>query len=415
MRIIKVQNIKNETNNCYTASINYLGYPGECVGIDRKSSLMLFENGIQLSPSSASHDHVRNVGMGAFSHWGNSLYFSSSDNSNPILNGREYFCVLPNDIRDENNIFHESLLMKAFDSDFIKTVLSSSMSLQGSELHSIYSLRFFKILLEKGNVRIEGSTFLEIGASTTSGLAIALGLAGAKKVILNNIEGISLKINISFAENITMLCGLIMPLRRKLEEVVDIAPDGKTCKLKSNIYIVLDSLDAKMLPKYVSEPIDIMFSFSVMEHMRNLSEVVNSLHNIASRDCIAIHAIDARDHTDFMNPLKFLYLKDEEFDLQYSHDHNRWRISDYVQIFLDAGWKVKDRLYFSNVLPTLPNGNTDIYSMLNYGLENMIVSEVEKVSNVITKKEFSMLDKQFRRYTLNELSTLVFILFLSPV
>lgn len=54
------------------------------------STLKLFENGKEIGPAHALHRDIRNIGGGRFSHWGTSLYFSASDNTNPLTNGRVY-------------------------------------------------------------------------------------------------------------------------------------------------------------------------------------------------------------------------------------------------------------------------------------------------------------------------------------
>ena len=54
------------------------------------STLHLFENGVELGPAHAEHKDIRNYGLGQYSHWGTVLYFSTSDNSNPLTNGRKY-------------------------------------------------------------------------------------------------------------------------------------------------------------------------------------------------------------------------------------------------------------------------------------------------------------------------------------
>jgi hypothetical protein len=63
---------------------------GSDVGAPSSARLALFENGIPLGPEDASHELIRNSGQGAYSHWGKTLYFSSSDNSDPRTNGRDY-------------------------------------------------------------------------------------------------------------------------------------------------------------------------------------------------------------------------------------------------------------------------------------------------------------------------------------
>jgi hypothetical protein len=58
--------------------------------IDRDRSTKLTENGRPLGLGGALHDDIRQMGQGRYSHWGNSLYFATSDNSNPNTNGRRY-------------------------------------------------------------------------------------------------------------------------------------------------------------------------------------------------------------------------------------------------------------------------------------------------------------------------------------
>lgn len=59
------------------------------------SSLELFEDGRPLGPSHWSHNDIRNNGQGAFSHWDGILYFSTSDGSSPLTNGRKYLVQAP--------------------------------------------------------------------------------------------------------------------------------------------------------------------------------------------------------------------------------------------------------------------------------------------------------------------------------
>ncbi len=59
-----------------------------------RSSLRLRENGRDLA-AHASHERIRTVGAGCFSHWGDSLYVATSDNSDPRTNGRRYDVLLP--------------------------------------------------------------------------------------------------------------------------------------------------------------------------------------------------------------------------------------------------------------------------------------------------------------------------------
>jgi len=59
------------------------------------SPLMLFENGIELGPPHTVHAEIRKNGRGRFSHWRHTLFFSSSDNSDPRVNRHDYQVYMP--------------------------------------------------------------------------------------------------------------------------------------------------------------------------------------------------------------------------------------------------------------------------------------------------------------------------------
>lgn len=59
-----------------------------------KSETELFEDNKPLGPTHSLHDDILELGLGRFSHWGSTLYFSTSDNSDPRTNGRFYKVVI---------------------------------------------------------------------------------------------------------------------------------------------------------------------------------------------------------------------------------------------------------------------------------------------------------------------------------
>ena len=54
------------------------------------SSMRLLEDGLRLGPAHSMHARIAEVGVGAYSHWGDAVYFSASDNSDPRSNGNAY-------------------------------------------------------------------------------------------------------------------------------------------------------------------------------------------------------------------------------------------------------------------------------------------------------------------------------------
>ena len=59
-----------------------------------QSPARFYEDGKLLGPAHAAHAQIRKFGGGVFSHWKDRLYFSTSDNSDPNRNGRNYELVV---------------------------------------------------------------------------------------------------------------------------------------------------------------------------------------------------------------------------------------------------------------------------------------------------------------------------------
>lgn len=76
----------HERGNCYVAPL-----PRKLISDSNgRSRLRLLEDGQELPFPHASHDDIRELGAGRYSHWGDAVFFSSSDNSAPGKNGRRY-------------------------------------------------------------------------------------------------------------------------------------------------------------------------------------------------------------------------------------------------------------------------------------------------------------------------------------
>ena len=78
--------VVHESGNCYVAPLSHKLISD----LDGKSRLRLFEDGQALPYPHARHDEIREFGAGRYSHWRDVVYFSSSDNSDPLKNGRRY-------------------------------------------------------------------------------------------------------------------------------------------------------------------------------------------------------------------------------------------------------------------------------------------------------------------------------------
>ncbi len=87
--LVPAECIHPEQGHCYIASMDF-GEEGDKFTGNR-SMLTLWEDGRPLGPARSVHARIREKGRGRFSHWTReTLYFSTSDNSDPRTNGRRY-------------------------------------------------------------------------------------------------------------------------------------------------------------------------------------------------------------------------------------------------------------------------------------------------------------------------------------
>src|SRR5205085_4818377 len=67
-----------------------LAHPGDTNEAPSSSRLRLCEDGRRLGPVHSEHAAIASAGHGRYSHWGDTLYFSTIDGSDPNINGRRY-------------------------------------------------------------------------------------------------------------------------------------------------------------------------------------------------------------------------------------------------------------------------------------------------------------------------------------
>jgi pectate lyase len=83
---IEVAEVAHEKGHCYVAPLG----KKLISDFDGRSRLTLFEDGRALPYPHSTHDDIRELGAGRYSHWGEVVFFSSSDNTDPSRNGRRY-------------------------------------------------------------------------------------------------------------------------------------------------------------------------------------------------------------------------------------------------------------------------------------------------------------------------------------
>jgi hypothetical protein len=76
--------------HCYTVTLPEFARGADTSFKPEKSTLIIFEDGRALGPGHSVHETIQKIGRGRFSHWSITLFFSTSDNSDPNKNGRKY-------------------------------------------------------------------------------------------------------------------------------------------------------------------------------------------------------------------------------------------------------------------------------------------------------------------------------------
>ena len=89
-RIHRIVPSRHDSGRAWVAALPRGTGPGDSPADPVGSGLRLFEDGIELGPPHCEHTEIRARGGGRFSHWQGQLWFSTSDGTSPLENGREY-------------------------------------------------------------------------------------------------------------------------------------------------------------------------------------------------------------------------------------------------------------------------------------------------------------------------------------
>ena len=92
-RVVLPKPFLREAGHSYVAMLPQHAAASDNLDAPRRSPFLLCESGTELRDPHSVHDVIRREGRGRHSHWGEALYFSSSDGSDPNTNGKEYALV----------------------------------------------------------------------------------------------------------------------------------------------------------------------------------------------------------------------------------------------------------------------------------------------------------------------------------
>lgn len=90
---IEPVSVRPRAGLAYTISLPLSSDEGDRSDALRRSNWILLEDALALGPAHATHKDIETLGLGRYSHWKDTLIFSTSDGTDPRTNGRRYVLV----------------------------------------------------------------------------------------------------------------------------------------------------------------------------------------------------------------------------------------------------------------------------------------------------------------------------------
>lgn len=199
-------------------------------------------------------------------------------------------------------------------------------------------------VLKKYKINLQGKVVLEIGPGNSYINAYNFLVLGAKKVIL-----------------VDKFPRLTNSKKQKLFLQQELAFFKQTHKLKNLFFIK----NGKINPRYINfiaddlnnlnlKNIDFIYTNSVLEHVKNIKEIIKTMKRFLRKEGYMYHQIDMRDHYNFDNPFLFYKYPDIIWNKFLTKEGisytNRWRYDDFIKIFekynFKKVWEKKKRKKF---------------------------------------------------------------------
>jgi hypothetical protein len=284
-----------------------LGYPlGDVWSDVARSRLVVLEDGRALGPAHATYQQVIDQGQGRFYHWAHNLFFSSSDNSNPLTNGRRYQLRLPEPAHPD-----------------------TSPSAQKAR-YQIHQAECIKALFRMHDIPLHGTSLLELGPGDNLGAQLLLASSGVEVTVA---DPYLCRWQDDHAAIYRHILGTGYGPAGALERAVHRnGHDGLVRALAEPAENMLGLADGS---------VDVVVSNAALEHVRDIAAVARELARVSRPGAWQFHQIDLRDHRDFTRPLEHLLMPRAEFQaVQEASRWERgcqWRLSEIRSVFEEAG------------------------------------------------------------------------------
>lgn len=348
-----------------------------------KCFVILREDGRVLGPGDTSHQTIRDVGGGAYSIWGSSVWFSSAANDDCNKNRRSYEAWVF-DISD-GSALHRTVLDKVARDD---ATLLQCINSNGNRNNSLLS-NFFGYRHSLGEwIERAGATIprrmIELGCGHVPWTGLRFLLDGTERYIANDIVKVRRSFPRAEINSLQAACGYIDP--RLLTNWSRVFPNGDSDAAPIGLE-VHDEAGFETLR--LDEETDFTISTSVLEHVMDPVGIYQKLAEVTAPGGFMFHSIDLRDHRFFdTDPLAFLREPEEHYAPVKTE--NRLRASHHLELADQFGFDA-----VAKVVCLLQPSGPPIWAEASANAP-LGISEAQR----------DQMDPEFRRLELLDLSTL---------
>jgi hypothetical protein len=255
----------------------------------------------------------------------------------------------------------ETIAQIGLDESLLLSAIRQNVNQNDRALHNILHVyRTINRLLGLVGESANGKAVLEMGTSREPGLPLILLFTGADKYYANNIFAVLDWVTEGYAQlTYLLLSGLLpqdpVPWFEICTNEVD--EDGnRIVRLRPEKFVSLSPVGAEGLTLPESS-LDLIFSFSVLEHVKDPEGVIRNMFRMLKPGGIVVHGIDLRDHSDFSKPLDFLKYSPADYFEKTAATENLWRASDFLGCFTAEGFELLKQL-LRDTPPALTATNT---------------------------------------------------------
>lgn len=330
---------------------------GDSIEHPGRSALILFEGDQPLGPAHAPHDYIRQSGKGAYSHWrGGQLYFSTSDGSDPRVNGRRYRAFA--DItaasaamgHDITGAIDEAVRRRyGGDRPNWTTPFNQDSQTFGDPIAAAqYDKQIYDGWtrhLDRWVGRFTGLDILELGPGHSLGAQVLLAERGNRVTVADPFPPLwQAGFHPVVYRHLATLVGGSAALERAAE-----ASSFAAIPVRQIVE------PAENLASLQNREFDVVLSNAMLEHVADLDLVCAELARITKRGGFNLHQIDLGYHKDRERPLDHLLVSDAEFLAEakaanYEYG-NRWRRSEFVARFNRVGFETIEQFVSLNAAP----------------------------------------------------------------